>query len=275
MKLTKLFFILLTVFITLSCVKQRNDLTLYEVSGNVKSIRTTGYEAVEKFGEITEGDVLYGNTLIEFNKDGNITEISYFDNRGDLTKKSIYAFNDKGKVAKISNYDGDGDETGRTLYTYNEDGNVIKIVDYNKAGEINYTQQNEWEDDKCIKSLYTGEYTDGNYIINEFEGHNLVKSVVYDNNGKETGDYTVFEDDKIIKIANSECTSILTYNNKGLCASIVNGQISSTNSYLLLNGQSYIYEYEYDEKGNWIKKVEKEQKSKKTKRIFIREIEYY
>lgn len=42
-----------------------------------------------------------------------------------------------------------------------------------------------------------------------------------------------------------------------------------------IKGESYIYEYEYDEKGNWIRKVEKEKKSQKAKRIFVREIEYY
>ena len=33
--------------------------------------------------------------------------------------------------------------------------------------------------------------------------------------------------------------------------------------------------YEYDEKGNWIRKVEKQKDSQKAERIFVREIEYY
>ena len=85
MKLRDLFYGMIVVMAICSCGKQQNDLTWQEASGNVKSIRTTGYEATEKFGEISEGDVLYGtdvNSLIEFNNDGYITEISNFNHSG-------------------------------------------------------------------------------------------------------------------------------------------------------------------------------------------------
>lgn len=278
MKLKTFTIILLTVFLMYSCAKQQNDLTWQEASGKVKSIRTTGYDATEKFGEISEGDVLYNddiNNLIEFNKDGFITEISYFNHRGDLAKKSVYVFDDDGKVSKINIYDGNENEIGRTVYTYNADHKVTKIVDYDKSGKINYTQNNEWEGDKCIKSQFINEYSKGDYCINEFKGNNLVKSVVYDKNGNKTGEYTEFENDKMTKIVNSEFTISLTYNDKGLCTSIINGQLHSTNSYYWSKGDSFLYEYEYDDKGNWIRKIEKEGKSKKAKRIFVREIEYY
>lgn len=278
MKSSSLAFVVLSIFIMCSCAKEQNDLKWQEVSGKVKSIRTTGYNAKEKFGEISEGDVLYDesiNNLIEFNKDGNITEISYFDQEGDLAKKSIFVFNDEGKVSKVNTYDGDGDEIGRTIYTYNEDNNVTMIVYYDKDGNIDYTQQMEWDGDKCIKQQFLNEYSDGGYNMNEYKGDHLVKSVIYDKTGKKTGEYTEYENDKMTKIVKPEFTVSLTYNDKGLCTSIENGIIYNTNSYMFSEGDSFIYEYEYDDKGNWIRKVEKVKNSMKAKRIFVREIEYY
>lgn len=206
MKINSISFILLTAFIFCSCAKQQNDLTWQEASGNVKSIRTTGYFAIEKFGEISEGDVLDDddiNNLIEFNRDGNITGISYFNNRGDLSSKSIYVFNDDGKVSKINIYNGNGDEIGRKVYTYNTDYKITKIVDYDKSGKINSTQKFEWDGDKCIKHQFINEYSKGKYNINEYNGDNLVKTVVYDKKGKRTGEYTEYENLRMTKIVSS------------------------------------------------------------------------
>ena len=278
MKLRDFILGMIVAMIICSCGKQQNDLTWQEASGDVKSIRTTGYEATEKFGEISEGNVLYDqdvNNLIEFNKDGYITEISNFNHSGDLSQKSVYVYDGDGKVTKINKYDGDGDEIGRTVYTYNNNKKVTKIVDYDKSGKINYTQKNEWEGDKVTKTQFINKYSEGNYSMNEYNGNTLVKSVVYDKNGKPTGEYTEFENEKMKKIVTKDFTISLTFNNKGLCTSIVNGQLFNTNSYYWAKGESYTYDYEYDDKDNWIKKIERKKDSQKATRIFVREIEYF
>ena len=278
MKLRDLFFCMIVAMTICSCGKQQNDLTWQEACGNVKSIRTTGYEATEKFGEISEGDVLYGidvNSLIEFNKDGYITEVSNYDQSGDLSQKSVYVLDGDGKVTKIYKYNGDGDEIGRTVYTYNENKKVTKIVDYDKSGKVNYTQKLEWNGDKVTKNQFINEYSEGNYNMNEYKGNTLVKSVQYDKTGKPTGEYTEYENDKIKKIVTKDFNIILTYNDKGLCSSIVNGRLFSTNSYYRAKGESYTYDYECDDKGNWVRKIERMKASKKATRIFVREIEYF
>lgn len=187
----------------------------------------------------------------------------------------MYVYDGDGKVTKINKYDGDGDEIGRTVYTYNNNKKVTKIVDYDKSGKINYTQKNEWEGDKVTKTQFINEYSEGNYSMNEYNGNTLVKSVVYDKNGKPTGEYTEFENEKMKKIVTKDFTISLTFNNKGLCTSIVNGQLFNTNSYYWAKGESYTYDYEYDDKDNWIKKIERKKDSQKATRIFVREIEYF
>lgn len=282
MKLRDFILGMIVAMIICSCGRQQNDLTLqeFEVSGDVKSIRTTGYEATEKFGEISEGDVLYGiyyedvNNLIVFNKDGHIIEISIFNYSGDLSKKSVYVYDGDDKVIKINKYDGDGDEIGRTVFTYNNNKKVTKIVDYDESGKIYLTQKNEWDGDKLTKIQSINEYTGSNYsLIYEYNG-NTVKIVEY-KNGKPTGEYSECENKKLKKIVTKDFTMSLTFNNKGLCTSIVNGRMINTNPYHMTNGESYTYDYEYDDKDNWIKKIERKKDSQKATRIFVREIEYF
>ena len=109
----------------------------------------------------------------------------------------------------------------------------------------------------------------------EYNGNTLVKSVEYDKNGKPTGEYTEYENEMIKKIVNKDFTTSFTFNNKGLCTSIVNGQLFNTNTYYGAKGESYTYDYEYDDKDNWIKKIERKKDSQKATRIFVREIEYF
>ena len=260
-----------------SCGKQQNDVKWQEATGNVKSIRTTGYEATEKFGEISEGDVLYDdvNNVIEFNKDGYITEISIFTHSGNLSQKHVYVYDGDGKVTKINKYDGDGDEIGRIVYTYNENKKATKIVDYEKSGKVISTQEMGWDGGHVTKNQYISEYSKGDYSMNEYKGNTLVKSVVYDKDGKPTGEYTEYENDKMKKIVTKDFTITLTYNDKGYCSSIVNGKFYTINSFHWEKGESYTYDYEYDNKGNWVRKVERKKNSQKATRIFIREIEYY
>lgn len=272
-----LFLISLITFVT-SCSKQQKFLSMFEVNGNVKSIRTTVYKAVEKFGEVIQGDIISDeemNKLITFDENGNIKEISIFNKNGDLEKKSIYVYGVDNKVLRINKYDGYGNENGKTVYSYNEYGKEIEIIDYDRIGKVNYTQKNEWEGDKIIKNQFINEYSDGKYNINEYDGNTLVKTVTYDKSGKKTGEYIEYENEKIKRLVNPDFAISLSYNDKGICSSIVNGRLYDLNTYIWSGGNSYVFEYEYDENGNWIRKVEKQKDSQKAERIFVREIEYY
>ena len=283
MKLGDLIYFWIVAITISSCGKQQNVLLRYEVDGNIKTIRSTGYEAIEKFGEVTEGDVLYGDilyeedihNLIEFNKEGNITSISYFNNKGDLSKKRLYNYDEDGKVNTINNYDGTGDEIGRTVYTYNDNKKVVKVVDYDKSGKEIYTRTSDWNGDKVIRRQYIKGNTEGGYTLNEYNGNTLVKSVEYDNSSNPTGEYTEYENEKVKKIVTNDFAINLTYNDKGLCSSIENGQRFSINSFWRAKGESYTYDYIYDAKGNWVRKIERIKESQKATRILVREIQYY
>lgn len=281
MSIKYLFQLGIIAIIAVSCSKDKNGLAWYEASGPVKSIRTSGYNAVEKFGELSEGAVLYDddvNTLIEFNKDGDVTELSKLDYKGNLLEKNISKYDSNGKIIGSTNYDGNGDEIGRSVYTYNEDDKIIKVVFYNKSGKVKSIQENEWKGNKQIKRIFTNEYEKGNYSEYEYDGSKLVRTVEYDKDGKKTGRYEEYENgdvSKINKFVNPKFTTSLSYNEKGLCSAIINGHLSSIGIYSLVDGVSRIYEYEFDDQGNWIKRVEREKDSKKATCIIVREIEYY
>lgn len=263
MKFRDFIFGMIIAMIICSCGRQQNDLTRQEASGDVKSIRTT-----------TDDQSV--NNLIEFNKDGYFTEISYFNHNGDLSQKIVYVYDGDGKVTKINRYDGDGDEMGRTVFTYNNNKKVTKIVYYDESGKIHYTRKYEWEGDKVTKTQYIDEFSEINFRY-EYNGNTIVQKPAAYVNGKPTGEYTEYENEMIKKIVNKDFTTSLTFNSKGLCTSIVNGQLLDTYTYSTepVKGESYTYDYEYDDKDNWIKKIERKKGSQKATRIFVREIEYF
>jgi hypothetical protein len=61
----------------IECKSQQN-LKYYELHGKIRSIKVKDFEAIDKFGEITKGKLLYGFYIYYFNLNGNVTEIDNF-----------------------------------------------------------------------------------------------------------------------------------------------------------------------------------------------------
>ena len=107
-----------------------------KVQGKVKTLTHYRYEAEEKFGQLSEGDMssmddeilpLFGegHKRSAYNKDGSIKETILFDDYGDTTAKIIYDYDDKESLGYCV-YDEDGDLVGRVTYTY-EEGELSNI----------------------------------------------------------------------------------------------------------------------------------------------------
>ena len=82
-----------------------------EIEAKDKNFIEDLIEDIERDLEIRESTIEYLNdedyntdinSLILFNKDGYITEISNFNHSGNLSKKSVYVFDGDGKVTKIN-----------------------------------------------------------------------------------------------------------------------------------------------------------------------------
>ena len=260
-----------------SCTMQQTDWDKYAVTGKVKSIYLT-----TKFnGEVSEDEIeSYNyNSLVEFDENGNITVDAIINDNGKIGCKHLYVYDDNNLLKKIENYLGDGCKLNCTVFSYDDNDKVVKEVSYPCLGDFLSIIQKEWDGDKLIKSKFEDKDFHGTlsagYTIYEYDGDELVKTIEYDASGKPTGEYSEYKNNKATKIVNPKYTSTFEYNDKGLCISSVNGRNGERNLSISIDGESYLYEYEYDEKGNWIKKIEKDMKSKKARYIYKREIEYY
>ena len=80
-----------------SCNDKKNDLTEANLNGKVKSVYTTSFEAIEKFGEIEKGDKRWqdydesDNKLI-YNDNGNRIEEKNYDEDGELVNEYSYEY---------------------------------------------------------------------------------------------------------------------------------------------------------------------------------------
>ena len=86
---------------------KKNDLDELKLNGKVKSLKTTTYSAVEKFGEPVQ-DEFTSQTEYIFNEDGFYKEVNIFNESRGLSK-SKYKYDDDGNNIETNYYDTDGE----------------------------------------------------------------------------------------------------------------------------------------------------------------------
>ena len=132
----KLLYLFLTVLIVgCSDDAKKNDLTVLNLNGNVKSITYTTFEAIEKFGEITNGKMGYSSSSI-FNNNGNEIEGNYYGADGSLENKNIYKYDDKGNKIERNYYKADGSLSSKDIYKYDDKGNMLEVYSYEADGSL-------------------------------------------------------------------------------------------------------------------------------------------
>ena len=268
--------------ITITSCKENNFAYKYSDYGlntPVKSIKVTTYEAKSKFGEIEKG-------MLEYY--GHYSTI----------------FNDDGLVVSITQYNDEGDTIEITKHKYNDDNNVINTTCYNEDGEINYETKWTYDGDQ-VKSVTTTNYWDGtsttyeDQYINDgdtvverrkFKDGTLLsvdkfstfdekgaKWVSYDADGNKlsNGSFTLTKTGAISKYTYDDIQYQVKRDKNNL-------PIQTKNAIVGLNGVTHYYkeganlffEYEYDDKGNWIKQIVFEDDMREPLTISERKIVY-
>lgn len=299
--------------LTFTCIEFKNnqtdnDLSKNNLNGNVKSVTSLSYEAKNYDGKLVKGDnvsegLFEGNTVEIYNNTGYLLEEKNFYYDGSVYLSVLYSYDEKGKLVNRSNFNH-GKKGYSKEFEYDENGNMINEYDltptgiaqrnwaykYDKKGnniERSYTYFLDESND--FKTLY--EYdNDGNKVQEStydkygiqntiiFYKHdtngNLIEEKVYsksdlfytnefkyDSKGNILEDIQTTSENEKIKISNK-------YDSNGNLISKI--RISSQNKEYDFN---YSYQYDYDNLGNWIKRV----KFTNGKPQFIRErtIEYY
>ena len=96
----------LIVLLASSCnSKASYDYEEYGLNCPVKSVKVTTYNAESKFGDVVKGRLASdGHYLAKFNAIGNLEEISWFDDDGNLNSREICKYNDNNQLIENSVY---------------------------------------------------------------------------------------------------------------------------------------------------------------------------
>lgn len=236
----KITIILMLAALLTSCNSNRNDLEKYNLKGKVWKVKETRYYGEEKFD---------GHRLYIFNEDGNLTETQQLDRKGKIEKTTKYSYDENGICAEIT--------------TYEDDKVVEKQVNQINNNQIKETQvfDNKGKLKSKYQYAYSGADISGGRVFNSDGGLHVTFQ-----NKLSSGLLTK----QIVKDSLEEISSIRIYerNKEG---DIITQKIQfpkDTIEYV------YTFQYDYDEKGNWLKQYQFDEDGK-IDNILVRKIVYY
>jgi hypothetical protein len=285
----------------------KNDLIKDNLFGNVKSVSTTKYEAVDKFGVITKIEKNEVPTWLQiFNEKGNMIAYKRNKTEYEFGFNNAFKYDDNGNRIESSNYLPDGILDWRYTFKYDDEDNNIErnyyggpdnelvlkwkmiydnkgkmiesnqywgnghlekkdIFIYNTKGQLVEEKKLEMLKSLILMNVIKKEYDDkGNKIqsIKLSRNKELLNTVTYkyDSKGNQIEDIYRITDNTI---GSKEAFKFDDNNNK------------IWGYYFELDGWEYeeTYEYEFDEKQNWITCIT--YKNLMPSYITYREIEYY
>jgi len=166
------------------------DLKELNLKGDVKSVTTLKYKAVEKFGVIEkkkrtyreDDDLtdLYSNTIIDFNESGKFKKAKFMDSDGKSvlvmkvdsdSSATIYSgegervmvlkFRDKGGLMKGDFYLANGDLFLRTITEFNKKNQPVEEMQYNADGKLVGFEKKQYDNNGLISEIEQMEQVPG------------------------------------------------------------------------------------------------------------------
>ncbi|MCF7832366.1 MAG: hypothetical protein K9N05_02165 [Candidatus Marinimicrobia bacterium] len=265
MKCTVFVSVLLLIF---SCSRQNipeKDITLYDVKGKVNHLTIWHYYAMEEDGNILKGVRNYSgenDQTITFNKKGYVTQVYFYGSTDSLDNKLVRILDRNNRCLSEVGYNFEGEKTYENIWTYDENGNHIEQAEYLEDSTLftshyfHYNDKNQLYAQMVYRSPDNGLYDSLHWVLNEkgqqieernygYYGMNNMARVEYDGDSKRYSKIYIYDNIE-------ELSYILEfkYNDHDLLS-----EGFQYNADTLLQA-SIFFEYEYDKRGNWIRKVE-------------------
>lgn len=244
---------LILLLLAVSCKGDKNpslNYSAYGLNTPVNSIR------VEPSGSLAESP--NSNFEILFNKDGLVSEYRHYMRNNSGYTKETYEYDRKGRLHTMRYYDADGSESGFKEFEY--DG---RFISSSTMFGMNSQQIYQWknENDGCniTRSSYYDEGVLSCISHNRYDGNSREETVLGANGDTiivNRYDYYDLELNRISTIDNAQEKIAVEYNEQGLPCCAENTLVDAAfNFYWNSSAQENVpvfYEYEYDDKGNWI-----------------------
>lgn len=277
--------ILCAMFFVSSCKNEiSSDNKKFGLNRIVKSVQVKTYEVENKFGEIFKDDISEdGNYIALFDAKGNLISLTDFDEDGEVNSKMVYEYDVKNRMTKQIGYDWKGNVNFSLEYLYQGEY-VIKekfvrdddvwLSDYKRNGteiqEYTFIENSELAEKRkylestkarCLYVAYDGTGKEIRTVQSDFDKKgNILKETISRGNEVEVTSYLYNKAGFVTEISTTSCKSEARYNEKNLPVYIKGGLLYyNTEVYLIPTSNHeddiYYFEYEYDDKGNWIKQI--------------------
>jgi hypothetical protein len=263
MKMKGIVLLSLVVLLGSCSGKKKNDWNNLFLKGKVKQIIELQYEAVEKFGKVEKGD-LYRQSgwdkIMVFNENGCYSEITYLNSYGKTVGRTDYTYTQKGDIFTEQDYDAEGGFTDKKQYFYDDKGRVNEILMFNNAGSSIGTRIVQYDDDKneIINSTYNFAGMLTFKEIQQLDKNGFpVETKIY--NGDDV--LVNHRQDKFDKDGlRKEMTAFLPDGNVYIKLSFTYDKDSNIILQEGVDGNNEVflperYEYAFDNKGNWTKRI--------------------
>ncbi|HLO57523.1 MAG TPA: hypothetical protein VK179_02185 [Bacteroidales bacterium] len=248
----KMLFLCLIAIPAVSCTTQntqiKTDLEAANLKGKVKSLTKTIHNNQGSiccpFADIME----CRQTAMTYDEQGNVTESSLFDGNGDITMVSKYCYNQNGQCREIDKFIG-GTEAGKEQYVF-AGNKVSKVKVLDEKGKK--------------QAIYK----------NRYNGNDLAETITLNADGDVVGSVTY-------EISNGQVISETKKDGKGNIEAVRRFKRNDNNDVIeakiILPASNkefrFVYEYEYDEAGNWIQQTQLLDGN--ISRVTVRNISYY
>ena len=243
--------IIILIFL-FSCSRPANDLSKQKLHGKIKSVTSSNYSVVEKFGEV-EKDTLDGKSVFIYNDKGYATECNVYNPDGSLYWNMKHKYDDENNNVEQDLYSANGSLLRKSVFKYNDDGDMIEESD-----------------------IYSGSLTekhvcryDNNHHLTErksyYKDGSLWQKIIYTYNDNDNVKQSI--DSTYSSSNNSQRKYTYEYDDKD---NLIEQQITEDDG----SSAKQVYKYpEYDKKGNWTRQITFE--NDKPTVIIERTIEYY
>lgn len=247
-----------------------NDVAIDGLHGKVKNVVKTTYEARTDFQGVTsEGDLLE-RLETAYNSKGWRKTMTYVTPEADVIFRSRFKHDGFGLTTLEQIVDNNEKIIGRTYYSYDAQ-NILKetwVEDAERQIESRTLLRYDEQGRLVQRSLNDGAGNIYKREVMTYQGNNVSKKVVFDRTGKKMQEWRYEYDE------NNEPVSQTLYDysdadmytpEKGINAA------PEPEMYIT------IFQYEYDDHGNWTRRTESELEDGDPKMQYIvtREIEYF